>query len=181
MRRLQWDEFQHENSNTWEDVWVCEMSSRSNQKRKERWFRVFVKSVQWFEFAMSIFSLITFLHRWEIADCARSCFDELSSSEKLSIQYFEHVVNFMQNTVKIIHRLLFLSFELQVLILKLASRSTKESDAQRIFERIFRVRCKHVEIWLKFLIEHHSDYKKIELDSNRLTQMSKDESINCSA
>jgi hypothetical protein len=92
-------------------------------------------------------------------------------------KYFEHVVNFMQNTIKIIHRLLSLSFELQVLILKLASRSTKESDAQRIFERIFRVRRKHVEIWLKFLIKHHSDYKTIELDSNRLIQMSKDESI----
>jgi hypothetical protein len=92
-------------------------------------------------------------------------------------KYFEHVVNFMQNTVKIIHRLFSLSFELQVLILKLASRSTKESDAQRVFERIFRVRRKHVEIWLKFFIKHHSDYKTIEFDSNRLTQMSKDESI----
>jgi hypothetical protein len=92
-------------------------------------------------------------------------------------KYFEHVVNFMQNTIKIIHRLLSLSFELQVLILKLASRSTKKSDAQRVFERIFRVRRKHVEIWLKFLIKHHSDYKTIEFDSNRLIQMSKDESI----
>ncbi len=92
-------------------------------------------------------------------------------------KYFEHVVNFMQNTVKIIHRLFSLSFELQVLILKLASRSTKESDAQRVFERIFRVRRKHVEIWLKFFIKHHSNYKTIEFDSNLLIQMSKNESI----
>jgi hypothetical protein len=84
-------------------------------------------------------------------------------------KYFEHVVNFMQNTIKIIHRFLSLSFELQVLILKFASRSTKENDAQRVFERTFRVRRKHVEIWLKFFIKHHSDYKTIELDSNRLT------------
>ncbi len=86
MRCLQWDEFQHENSNTWEYARVCEMSSESSQKREERWFRVFVKSVQWFESAMSIFSFITSLHRWEIADCARTCLDELSSSERLSIQ-----------------------------------------------------------------------------------------------
>jgi hypothetical protein len=92
-------------------------------------------------------------------------------------KYFEHVVNFMQNTMKIIHRFFFLSFELRVLILKFASRSTKESDAQRVFKRIFRVRRKHVEIWLKFFIEHHSDYKTIEFDSNRLIQMSKDENI----
>jgi hypothetical protein len=92
-------------------------------------------------------------------------------------KYFEHVVNFMQNTVKIIHYFLFLSFELQVLILKFAFRSTKENNAQRVFERIFRAQRKHVEIWLKFFIKHHLDYKTIEFDSNRLIQMSKNESI----
>jgi hypothetical protein len=121
MRCLQWNEFQHENSCTWKNVRVCEMSTRSSQKREERWFRVFVKSVQWFEFAMFIFSFITSLHRWEIVDCARTCFDELSSSERLSIQILRarrklHAKHSQNNTSSSLFIVRIASFNIEIRI-----------------------------------------------------------------
>ena len=39
--------------------------------------------------------------------------------KKCQYKYFDHVINFMQNIVKIVNRFLFLSIEIQVVILKL--------------------------------------------------------------
>jgi hypothetical protein len=177
MRCLQWDEFQHENSNTWENVRMCEMSSRSNQKREERWFRVFVKSVQWSKFAMFIFSLITFLHRWEIADCARTCLDELSSSERLSIQILQarrkfHAKHNQNNTSFSLFIVRIASFNIEIRI-SIDERKRRAASFRANLSSSTQARRNLIEIFMK----HHSDYKTIEFDSNRLTQMSKDESI----
>ncbi len=121
MRCLQWDEFQHENLNTWKNARVCKMFSRLSQKRKERWFHVFVKNVQWFKFAMFIFSLITFLHRWDIVDFARTCFDELSSNKKFSIQIFRarrkfHAKHNQNNTSSFFFIVRIASFNIEIRI-----------------------------------------------------------------
>jgi hypothetical protein len=49
-------------------------------------------------------------------------------------KYSRHVVNFMQNTIKIVNRLSSLSFELQMLILRSSSKSTRQSVMHRVYE-----------------------------------------------
>ena len=92
-------------------------------------------------------------------------------------KYSGHVVNFMQNTAKIVHKLPSLPSKLQVLILKPASFTADESAAHREFEKSFRVRCSNVEIWLKYLVIHHPDYQDITIDAEQLSQLPEDESI----
>jgi hypothetical protein len=61
-------------------------------------------------------------------------------------KYSEHVVNFIQNTKKIIHRFLNLSVDLQMLVLKFASSFARNSNISMRFRKTFRVRKKHVKI-----------------------------------
>ncbi len=92
-------------------------------------------------------------------------------------KYTGHVVNFVQNTPKIVSRLPSLPSELQVLLLKPATSAAEDSNANRQFERIFRVRRRNVEVWLAFLREHHLDYANIVIDAERLSQLPQENSI----
>ena len=97
--------------------------------------------------------------------------------KKCQYKYSDHVINFMQNIVKIVNRFSFLSIEIQVVILKSSFNDVKNSKIHRRFEKNFRVRREHVEIWFKYLIEHHFDYKELSIDVDRLSQLSVNDSI----
>lgn len=92
-------------------------------------------------------------------------------------KYSGHVVNFMQNTAKIINWLPSLPTELQVIILKPSSASAKDSAPHQAFANTFRVRRKNVEVWLNFLVVHHLDYQNIMVDQERLSQLPEDETV----
>jgi hypothetical protein len=79
-------------------------------------------------------------------------------------KYSKHVINFMQNSAKIIHRLSSLSTDLQMLVLKSVSSSTRNNNVSMQFREMFRVRRKSVKIWLEYLIRHHFDYVMIQID-----------------
>ena len=97
--------------------------------------------------------------------------------KKCQYKYFDHVINFMQNIVKIVNRFLFLSIEIQIMILKFSFNDVKNSKTHRRFEENFRVRREHVEIWFKYLIEHHFDYKELSIDVDKLSQLFVNDSI----
>ena len=61
-------------------------------------------------------------------------------------KYSEHVVNFMQNIAKIIHRFSNLLENLQMLVLKSAFSFAKNSNVFMQFRETFRVRRKYVEM-----------------------------------
>ena len=63
------------------------------------------------------------------------------------------------------------------MILKPSFNDVKNSKTHRRFEEDFRVRRDHVEIWLKYLIEHHSDYKELSIDVDRLSKLPVNDSI----
>lgn len=92
-------------------------------------------------------------------------------------KYSGHVVNFMQNTAKIINRLPSLPTELQVVILKPSSSSVNDSAVHREFAKTFRVQRKNVEMWLEFLVNNHPDYKDVVIDEERLSQLPYDETV----
>jgi hypothetical protein len=83
----------------------------------------------------------------------------------------------MQNIVKIIHRLFNLSSKLQMLVLKSFFSFAKKSNVTMSFREIFRVRRKYVEIWLKFLIKNHSNYKVIYIDFEHFEQLFENDTI----
>lgn len=95
----------------------------------------------------------------EFCGCQRAAHVMVNSRRVKGCQYTYsgHVINFMQNTGKIVNRLLSVSAELQVMVLKPSPNGVKNSKTHRRFEEDFRVQRDHVEIWLKYLIEH-SDY-----------------------
>ena len=66
----------------------------------------------------------------------------------------------------IINRLPSLPAEVQVVVLKPSSNGTKNSRTHRRFEEEFRAGRDHVEIWLKYLIEHHPIYKDFSINRN---------------
>lgn len=92
-------------------------------------------------------------------------------------KYSGHVVNFMQNTAKIINRLPSLPKELQVVILKPAASSVNDSAVYREFTKKFRVQRKNVEMWLDYLVTHHPDYKDVVIDQERLSQLPGNDTI----
>lgn len=92
-------------------------------------------------------------------------------------KYSGHIVSFMQNTAKIIHKLPSLPSELQMLILKPASSAARNSAVSMTFRETFRVRRKHVSTWLEFLIQHHPDYRGIRIDQNNLSQLPENDSV----
>ena len=123
-----------------------------------------------------------------------SCLPQLSIAEEMLIarahvhmdfrrvkgcqyKYSGHVVNFMQNTAKIINRLPSLPTELQVVILKPSSSTVNDSAVHREFGKAFRVQRKNVEMWLDFLIIHHPDYRDIVIDQERLSQLPGDATV----
>lgn len=94
-------------------------------------------------------------------------------------KYSGHVVNFMQNTAKIINRLPSLPTELQVVILKPSSSTVNDSAVHREFAKTFRVQRKNVQMWLDFLVIHHPDYQDVVTDQERLSQLPGDDTCCC--
>ena len=97
--------------------------------------------------------------------------------KKCHYKYFNHIINFEQNIVKIVNRFSFLFIEPQIIILKLSFNGVKNSKTHRRFKKNFRVRRDHVEIRFKYLIEHPFDYKEFSIDVNKLSQLSVNDSI----
>lgn len=92
-------------------------------------------------------------------------------------KYSRHMINFMQNTAKVINRPPSLPTELQVVILKSSSSSVKDSAVHREFARTFRVQRKNIELWLDFLVISHPDYENIVIDPERLFQLPSDDTV----
>ena len=84
-------------------------------------------------------------------------------------KYSGHIVNFMQNTAKIINCLPSLPKKLQVVILKPSSSSVNDSVVHQGFAKTFWVQRKNVEMWLHFLVNNYPDYKHIVIDKKRIS------------
>ena len=91
-------------------------------------------------------------------------------------QYSGHIVSYMQNVPKIVSRLPSLPSKLQILRLKPA-RFNPNQTVQKDFERQCRVKRADIEVWLKYLIQHHPDYKDIVIDAGRLSALPEDGSV----
>jgi hypothetical protein len=130
---------------------------------------------------MNSFLLSSHLSRLSIAKkffIARAhVFMNLRRVKDCQYKYSEHVINFMQNIVKIIHRFFNLFSKLQMFVLKLFSSFAKKSNVTMSFRETFRVRRKYVEIWLKFLIQNHSNYKAIFIDFEHFEQLFENDTI----
>ena len=63
------------------------------------------------------------------------------------------------------------------MILKSLFHDVKNNKIHHQFKENFRVRRDHVEIWLKYLIEHHFDYKILSLDVDKLLSLFVNNSI----
>ena len=83
-------------------------------------------------------------------------------------KYSDHIVNFMQNTTKIINHLLSFPTELQVVILKLFSSFVNDSTVHEKFARTFWVQCKNIKMWLHFLVKNHPDNKNVVIDKEHI-------------
>ena len=66
--------------------------------------------------------------------------------KKCQYKYFNHVINFTQNIVKIVNRFSLLSIEIKIMILKFSFNDVKNSKIYRRFDKNFRVRRDHVKI-----------------------------------
>ncbi|KAL2046248.1 hypothetical protein N7G274_001695 [Stereocaulon virgatum] len=88
---------------------------------------------------------------------------EMSRVRGCQFKYKGHVISWMQNVPKLVHRLPSLPHELQVLIIKPTSIGRLSSEPSREYQRRFRVRRRHIEVWLQYLITHHPDYRSIEI------------------
>jgi hypothetical protein len=87
------------------------------------------------------------------------------------------MINFMQNIVKIFHRLFNLFSKLQMFVLKSFFSFVKKDNVTMSFREIFRVWKKYVEIWLKFLIQNHSNYKVIFINFEHFEQLLENDTI----
>jgi hypothetical protein len=104
-------------------------------------------------------------------------FMNLRRVKNCQYKYSEHVINFMQNIVKIIHWYFNLFSKLQIFILKSFFSFVKKNNVTISFREIFRIRRKYVEIWLKFLIKNHSNYKIIFIDFEHFEQLFENDTI----
>jgi hypothetical protein len=95
--------------------------------------------------------------------------------------YTGHCVSFMQNTVKTVDVLPNLPSELDIVVLRPSERVV-ESDPryQRQFRSDFRVRKGRVITWLRFLKDHHPDYRYITVSLDRINALPVDEDVSLS-
>ena len=91
-------------------------------------------------------------------------------------QYSGHVVSYLQNVPKVVSILPSLPSELQVLRLTPAASAANQT-VQKEFERHCRVKRSDIEIWLRYLIQHHPDYRDVQIDGPRLSALPEDGSI----
>ena len=93
---------------------------------------------------------------------------EMSRVKGCQYKYRGHVISWMQNVPRIIQKLPSLPQELQVLIIKPISQARRDSEPSREYQRRFRVRRQYIETWLNYLVQHHPDYRGMQIDYRRL-------------
>ncbi|KID81041.1 ATP-dependent DNA helicase PIF1 [Metarhizium guizhouense ARSEF 977] len=95
--------------------------------------------------------------------------------------YTGHCVSFMQNTVKTVDVLPNLPSELDVVVLRPSDRVMQDDPRyQRQFRSDFRVRKGRVITWLRFLKEHHPDYRYITISQDRIHALPVDDDVSSS-
>ncbi|KID81125.1 ATP-dependent DNA helicase PIF1 [Metarhizium guizhouense ARSEF 977] len=95
--------------------------------------------------------------------------------------YTGHCVSFMQNTVKTVDTLPNLPSELDVVVLRPSDQvMAGDSRYQRQFQSDFRVRRGRVITWLRFLKEHHPDYRYITICPSRINALPIDDDVSLS-
>src|SRR5271154_2066401 len=82
--------------------------------------------------------------------------------------YSGHCVSFMQNTVKTVDVLPNLPSELDVVVLRPSNQVEGDPRFQRQFRSDFRVRKGRVITWLRYLKDHHPDYRYITISPDRI-------------
>ena len=83
--------------------------------------------------------------------------------------YSGHCVSFMQNTVKTVDILPNLPSELDIVVLRPSDQAIEgDPRFQRQFRSDFRVRKGRVITWLRYLKDHHPDYRHITISSDRI-------------
>jgi hypothetical protein len=95
--------------------------------------------------------------------------------------YSGHCVSFMQNTVKTVDMLPNLPSELDIVVLR-PSNQVMETDPQyqRQFRTDFRVRKGRVITWLRYLKDHHPDYRYITISLDRINALLVDRDVSSS-
>ncbi len=115
---------------------------------------------------MFIFSFITFLHHWEIADCARTYFDELSSSKKLSIQIFRtrrkfHAKHNENNTSFFLFIVWIASFNIEIRI-SIDERKWRATSFQANLSSSTQARWNLIEIFYRTSFRLQNDRIRLE-------------------
>src|SRR5271168_423022 len=86
----------------------------------------------------------------------------------------------MQNTVKTVDMLPNLPSELDIVVLQLANQVEGDLRFQRQFRTDFRVRKKRVITWLRYLKDHHPDYRYITISPDRIDALPIDGDVSLS-
>ena len=94
----------------------------------------------------------------------------------IQYKYSGNVINFPQNTPKLVSKLPSLPCELQSLVLK-PSSTGQGNSVIRQFKSQHRVKRREIQTWLEYLIGHHPDYQDCFIDPERLSQLPEDDSI----
>jgi hypothetical protein len=153
------------------------MSSMSSEQKKNLIMISLFKTINNMNFFLISFHLSRLSIAKKLFIARAHVFMNFRRVKNCQYKYFEHVINFMQNIVKIIHRFFNLFSKLQMLVLKSFSSFAKENNVTMSFRETFRIRKKYVEIWLKFLIQNHSNYKAIFIDFEHFEQLFENDTI----
>ena len=87
-------------------------------------------------------------------------------------RYSGHCVSFMQDTVKTVDTLPDLPSELDIVDLRPSDRAAHDDPRyQRQFRTEFRIRRGRVLHWLRFLKEHHPDYRYVSTSTARVAAL----------
>ncbi|KJZ68728.1 hypothetical protein HIM_11880 [Hirsutella minnesotensis 3608] len=91
-------------------------------------------------------------------------------------KYRGHVVHFLREVGLVYNQLPLLPPELNTVLLRPANTSS-HANLSRQFIRQFRVRRQAVMVWLDYLRHHHSGYRCIVIDKERLSQLPEDGNV----
>lgn len=96
-------------------------------------------------------------------------------------RYCGHCVSFMQNTVKTVYTLPNLPSELDIVVLRCSNRASRDDPRyQRQFRPDFRIRRRRIVTWLRFLKEHHPDYRYVTISPDRIASLALDADVSSS-
>jgi len=94
--------------------------------------------------------------------------------------YSGHCVSFMQNNVKTVDILPNLPSELDIVVLRPSNQVEGDPRFQRQFRSDFRVRKGRVITWLRYLKDHHPDYRYITISPDRIDALPVDGDVSSS-